>query len=109
MYSFCNKTFLFRTPWGTYLAHTKNAWSVTQPGYEPEIREVIDANREKFGYEGEKIFIDIGAHVGRYVIELAKNYGYTSIAFEPSPETFKMLKVNTILSGVDEKVALNNF
>ena len=37
VYKFCNKAILFTTPWGTYLAHTRNAWMITQPGYEEEI------------------------------------------------------------------------
>lgn len=81
---------------------------ITQPGYEEEIRIVIDANIARFQSKKNKIFIDIGSHVGRYVIELAKNYGYHSVAFEPSPETFKMLQVNTILSGVENNVTLIN-
>ncbi len=42
------------------------------------------------------------------MIELAKNYGYHSVAFEPSPETFKMLQVNTLLSGVEKNTTLIN-
>ncbi len=108
VYKFCNKPILFTTSWGTYLAHTADAWTVTQPNYEEEIRSIIDANIARFENDKNKVFIDIGSHVGRYVIELSKNYGYHSVAFEPSPETFKMLQVNTILSGVEDNVTLIN-
>ena len=69
---------------------------------------MIDANIARFQSKKNKVFIDIGSHVGRYVIELAKNYGYHSVAFEPSPETFKMLQVNTLLSGVEKNTTLIN-
>ncbi len=108
IYQFCNKAILFTTPWWTFLAHTRNAWLITQPGYEEEIREIIEKNVKNFENSDEKVFIDIWAHVGRYVIELAKNYGYYSVWFEPSPETFRMLRVNTILSGVENSVQLFN-
>lgn len=42
------------------------------------------------------------------MIELAKNYEYFSVGFEPSPETFRMLQINTLLSKVEDRVTVFN-
>jgi len=100
--------FVFKTPFGTYLGKTVNHWTVLSPDYEPALRKVIDQNFKKYENE-EKIFVDIWAHIWRYAIELAKNYGYSVYAFEPSPQTHKILKSNAILSEVEEQVHIFNY
>ncbi len=60
VYKFCNKAILFTTPWGVYLAHTRNAWMITQPGYEEEIRVVIDANIASFQSKRTKYLSILG-------------------------------------------------
>lgn len=104
-----HKSFIFHTSFGTFLGSTVNHWTVLIPNYEPEIQRVIQHNISKTGHKTEKVFLNIGAHIGRFAIELSKKYGYTSYCFEPSPETYKTLKVNTILSGVEDKMHLYNF
>ncbi len=102
------KMFVFKTSFGTYLGRTVNHRTVLDPDYEPALRKVIDQNYNKHKHE-EKIFIDIWAHIWRYAVELSKNYGYISYAFEPSPETYKILKSNTILSEVESEVHVFNY
>ena len=104
-----NKPYLFTTWFWTYLCHTENAWSVMQKNYEPEIREVILNNSKKNANEREKYFINIWTHIWRWAIDIVKNHNYKAICFEPSPETFKYLKINTILSNVDKDIQLYNF
>gem|GEM_PF-6289741 len=104
-----HKPFIFKTPFGTFLGSTVNHRTVLIPDYEPEIQQVIKQNIETTMHQPEKVFLNIGAHIGRYAIELSKNYGYTSYCFEPSPMTFKTLKINTLLSDVEHKVNLFNF
>ena len=48
----------------------------------------------------DSIFIDVGAHVGRYTIRLAKYYKKV-IAIEPNPESVKILKKNIELNNLD--------
>lgn len=78
------------------------------PDYEPEIQEVIQANVHKTRNQEQKIFLNIGSHIGRFAIELTKKYGYESYCFEPSPETFKTLQINALLSEVSDKMHLYN-
>ena len=104
-----HKPFIFKTPFWTFLGSTVNHRTVLIPNYEPEIQAVIKHNIHKTMHQPEKIFLNIGSHIGRYPIELAKNYGYTCHCFEPSPVTFKTLKINTILSDVEDKFHLYNF
>lgn len=102
------KEFVFHTPFGIFLWKNINQWMVLHPFYEPGVRGVIESNAKKFKKDSNKIFIDIGAHTGRYVIELVKNYWYTSYAFEPNLPTYEVLKINTILSHLEDKVFLYN-
>ena len=76
--------------------------------YEYKLREVIEKNISEFKKEKEKIFIDIGAHIGRYVIELNKKNYYT-FGFEPSKKTFKELKYNLKMSKIEKNFTLYNF
>ncbi|MEI8252527.1 MAG: FkbM family methyltransferase [bacterium] len=42
-------------------------------------------------------------------MELTKNYGYFTYSFEPSPETYKILKCNVILSDIENKINIFNY
>jgi FkbM family methyltransferase len=99
---------LLKTDFGTFLAYPSLSW-VLHPNYEPKIKDVILKNVTEFEKESDKIFIDVGAHVGRYAIEIGKNYGYSVIAFEPSPQTFKLLKKNISHSRIENKIHVFNF
>ncbi len=46
------------------------------------------------------IFIDIGAHIGRYSILLAKN-GWSVYSFEPLIQNFKILRFNARMNNVN--------
>jgi len=102
------KTFVFKTKFWTYIGKTVNHRTVLSPDYEPALKKVIDENYNKYKDE-ERIFIDIGAHIWRYAIELTKNYGYFTYSFEPSPETYKILKCNVILSDIENKINIFNY
>lgn len=103
-----HKPFIFKTPFGTFLGSTVNHWTVLIPDYEPEVQAVIKNNIKKTKNNERKTFLSIGTHIGRYAIELAKNHDYEVYCFEPSPATFRTLKINTILSEVEEKTYLYN-
>ncbi len=104
-----HKPFIFKTPFWTFLGSTVNHWTVLIPDYESEIQEVITQNVHKTKHQSEKVFLNIWSHIGRFAIELSKKHGYTSYCFEPSPKTFETLKINSILSHVEDKMHLYNF
>lgn len=102
------KDFIFKTKFWTFLWRTFNHWIILEHDYEAQIKEIINNNYKKH-MNWDRIFINIWSHIGRYGIELAKNYGYKSYCFEPFPDTFKYLKINIILSGVEDKVNIYNY
>jgi FkbM family methyltransferase len=77
------------------------------PDYEPYIQDIINKNIEK---NPEAVIIDVGAHIGRHAIGITYQNINTQVhAFEPHPETFRQLKINTLLSGVEDRVICYNF
>lgn len=55
------------------------------------------------------VFIDVGAHVGKYTIPISKKVGETGlvIAIEPDPATFAKLLSNIDLNNLRNVVAIN--
>jgi hypothetical protein len=76
---------------------------VFHPLYEPEITRIL-LGILKPGY----VFVDVGAHVGRYTLLAAKKVGADGlvIALEPIPETFQTLRENIEVNRVNNVVAL---
>ena len=101
------KPFYVSTQHGNFLVHSMNALTVLRPNYEMHVQNLINSNKREFRKEKDKIFLNIGSHIGRYTILNALN-GYKCIAFEPSPETNKFLKINCLLSNVEDKVSVYN-
>lgn len=64
---------------------TSDYWHLTYT-YEPEITEFLSGQR------GE-VFLDVGAHIGRYAVILAGNFQKV-VAAEPLGETFRVLSRN---------------
>ena len=56
----------------------------------------------------EDLFLDIGANVGSYTILASGVVGARTLAFEPSPSTFRFLKRNVDVNGINTKVELYN-
>jgi len=54
----------------------------------------------------DKVFVDVGAHVGKYAVRMAKYYGKV-IAIEPNPEAVEVLKKNIELNNVSNVEILN--
>lgn len=103
------KRFLFTTPFGTFLCSTANQRYVMKKNYEEDIREYVFKNIKKNEHNNKNVFINIGSHIGRRWIELAKNHNYDVIAFEPSPDTYYSLKCNIALSDVEDKFETYNY
>lgn len=71
-------------------AYFVNSWDgllVARPGHEPKVNAAVKEVAES--REGGT-FVNVGAHIGRYVIEFAEHFDRT-IAYEPTPETFGLL------------------
>ena len=55
-------------------------------------------------------FLDLGANIGTTGLYFLKNFApnLKLLAFEPDAENFKLLRINTILNGMEDKVILVN-
>jgi len=56
-----------------------------------------------------EVFIDIGAHIGKYALKIAREVGETGlvIAVEPNPDNYQMLQRGIMLNNLKNVVALN--
>lgn len=52
----------------------------------------------------ESVVIDLGAHIGTFTLRCAAERGCKVYAYEPCTETFKVLKRNIELNGLDARV-----
>ncbi len=102
------KDFIFDTPFGKFVGTTANQRFVMQKNYEPDLQRIIINNSKKNSKNTNNIFINIWSHVWRWAIELAKNYNYNVIAFEPSPNTYHTLRRNITLSNLEKKIKTHN-
>jgi FkbM family methyltransferase len=57
--------------------------------------------------EGD-LFYDVGANIGTYTILASGVAHATSVAFEPTPSTFEMLRSNITLNNIESNVSLFN-
>jgi FkbM family methyltransferase len=78
-------------------------------GYDADVMErLIDLASREVGrrpFLENKTFIDIGANIGTTSIPAQIRFGAASgFAFEPAPDTFKLLKCNLVLNGLEERV-----
>jgi FkbM family methyltransferase len=51
------------------------------------------------------VFVDVGAYVGFYTV-LATKHGWKVVAFEPNPINVILLRYNTALHGVGDRVVV---
>jgi FkbM family methyltransferase len=58
--------------------------------------------------EKDDVFIDVGANVGVYSIMLSAEKQAKSFAFEPIPETFKILETNVKINNLENKIKIFN-
>ena len=77
-----------------------------------ELKVFLALAKKYYGIDstGEGIFLELGANIGTtdiyFIKKLAPNLKW--LAFEPNAENFKMLRINTILNDVEDKVTLVN-
>ena len=85
-----------------YVIRDRVGLGIVGPNFEQYMHEQIN-----IGWGG--VFIDVGAHVGKYTVLVSKIVGPkgTVIAVEPNPENFKAIKRNIKLNNLSNVVAYN--
>ena len=59
-------------------------------------------------YRG-KTFLEVGANFGVYCLPAVAEYGFArAIAYEPDPESYRLLRENVERNGLDDRVATHN-
>ena len=73
------------------------------------VSELYEKELEKYFNIAEGIFVDVGAHIGKYSIRIARQLGPKGkvIAIEPEPYNFSILEKNVKLNGL-KNVYLQN-
>jgi FkbM family methyltransferase len=73
-----------------------------------EIRMLARAQQalEEMGADrGRHTLLEVGANIGTGAIEAIHRHGFERVlAFEPEPENFRLLRMNAILNGVEDRV-----
>jgi FkbM family methyltransferase len=97
-----------------YLIPTDDKFSrqlfVKQQRREMRMLGRVQSALEALGIDrGRRILLDFGGNIGTGPVEAVCTYGFErAIAFEPHPENWKVLRINTILNGCEDKVTLIN-
>lgn len=78
------------------------------------MRIVLPELHEKWMWDYLKVksggvFLDVGAHVGKYVLQIARDVGENGliIAIEPNPENYAVLVKNIRMNKIENILALN--
>lgn len=90
------------TPYGTFFCRKRTVdFEIVSPVHEPELRQWFAITKGTF--------VDVGAHIGRYTVMVAKTLGINGkvIACEPSPDTFSALMRNIRVNNLSNVTALN--
>lgn len=101
------------TKWGTFLVDTSDSrvgrkLFVNQGRSEMRTLRNVMRALEELGQASRvlgKTFVDVGANIGTTTIPALLVHGFSAaIAFEPEPSNFRLLRVNAILNGLDDRV-----
>lgn len=84
-----------------YCRRRDHDWSFVQPVWEKEIRDYFNLT--------EGVFIDCGAHIGKYTIMISRRLGGRGkvIAIEPDKDNYKVLLRNIELNNCKNVIPLN--
>ncbi|MEM0080147.1 MAG: FkbM family methyltransferase [Candidatus Nezhaarchaeales archaeon] len=83
----------------TFLVMDYEALKIVLPEFERPIAKYFDYVSRKYG---KGVFIDVGAHVGKYAVKMAK-YGWNVVALEPHPINYRLLNFNARVNKCDVK------
>jgi FkbM family methyltransferase len=104
----CEKELTMHTDWGTFYGNFSMVANINPRAEWPTCIAIAD-NVTRNKDRERRVFINAGAHVGRYLVDLTKNYGYESYGFEPTPSTYQYLMKNALVSCDWMKFHLFNF
>src|ERR1700752_1307432 len=103
---------LLSVAWGKYQLLFPSEWhrSFTMTSLIFQGREIIPEATllsSLFSKMNDGTLVDVGAHIGCYVLEFPNYSSQPIVAFEPSPTVFKILKANVLLNSLSN-VQLRN-
>ena len=97
------------TPIGRFACRARTTdFDIVNPNYEAELVRRIERRLAR-APNGDSVFVDVGAHVGKYTILAARLLGSGGrvVAIEPDPSNFAALTSNVALNGLDNVQAFN--
>jgi len=71
------------------------------------ISSLIERDLRDFFMLGKGIFIDVGAHIGKYTIMVGRKINGRVISIEPAPDNFRTLLKNIELNSLKNVIPLN--
>ncbi len=77
-------------------------WFQLYADYEPRTLDYLQAR-----LSADDVFIDVGANLGFFSLSLATQVGCRCHAFEPNPETFRLLGKSVEINGLGGRVAVH--
>lgn len=103
-----NWNYYFKTPFWNFLTSDFSNWYYfMMDDYEAYIQKIF---AKKIAKNNKMNIVDIWAHIWRHAVWFAyDNPNVKVFAFEPHPDTFRSLKINTILSKVEDRVFIYNY
>ena len=99
---------IVNTNHGEYLCSNFHDFLEVHDNYELETNDIIKKITKDVRNTKDKYLINVWCNVWRWAIACAKVYWYNVIAFEPAPETYRRLKINILLSNLDNKIETYN-
>ncbi len=97
------------TPIGRFACRGRTTdFDIINPNHEAELVRRIERRLTR-APNGEAVFVDVGAHVGKYTVLAARLLGSRGqvVAIEPDPSNFAALTMNVALNRLDNVRALN--
>jgi FkbM family methyltransferase len=94
----------YTTQWHGLTFHHRN-----EPEFELVAREIFEGGEYGFACErGDPLILDCGSHIGLSVAWFKRRYpGARIVAFEPDPQSFRLLQANVAANGLDGVELLN--
>jgi FkbM family methyltransferase len=87
----------------TYFANSWDGLLVLRPSHEPSVHSALTKTARQA--PGTGLFVNVGAHIGRYSLEFAEYFEET-IAFEPTPQTFELLRMAADLHPLKDRISI---
>ncbi len=97
------------TPIGRFACRGRTTdFDIINPNHEAELVRRVERRLTR-APNGEVVFVDVGAHVGKYTILAARLLGSRGqvVAIEPDPSNFAALTTNVALNRLENVRALN--